>query len=565
MSNPRADNATLLTPSSTKRYILATKEGTPLDRQIYRTYQTYTGTGGTVVYDGSNELIIFANSLVSTLFVELATTAQQARNLNGRLLNVHVAGTTAQNVVLQSGTALMQIVGTNTSTNNFVLAGGSMYKSVSIYFHSQNIFMLDLGSSNAAVSSVANVGTGTGTIFRDITAGTINLKTLLAGGWIGFNNNANDITITNVCPVVYNVANQYTYNTRVLIGSSFSIVVKDTRTYNVVLSSFTDYEEGQVTLLNGPIVGPTSQTINFLFTPALRRAMKSIIRFNITTSIGGFLQNSPCEVEVYPNLDNVNNAEYMCGPYFVGDVGMYDPLHDPGVVRYATQEQGMGISLGANVTGYAVSIQDNVAFYTTKADRNIRWYSFSDQSTGILLNLAAAALSAHWTAGALVADIDYDERNSLLYVLPAVGNQRLCIIPILPFDVYTGVMLTGPVTSRTMPYAATDTMYSIAVSQNTEEVFFSRKPNAANITITSLIPNGSTYVQTAAFVTVYAFAAPCKIMFGNKGTFIATFEDDNSVWTLDSGNSLSSGLSVQYNLILFMWSISRNGYGHYPV
>lgn len=47
------------------------------------------------------------------------------------------------------------------------------------------------------VSGAANVGTGTGTIFRDEVAGILNLKTLKEGSGITITNNADDITISS--------------------------------------------------------------------------------------------------------------------------------------------------------------------------------------------------------------------------------------------------------------------------------------------------------------------------------------------------------------------------------
>jgi len=46
------------------------------------------------------------------------------------------------------------------------------------------------------LSTGANVGTGTGQVFRDKTANTINFKTLTPGAGITITNNADDIVIT---------------------------------------------------------------------------------------------------------------------------------------------------------------------------------------------------------------------------------------------------------------------------------------------------------------------------------------------------------------------------------
>lgn len=53
------------------------------------------------------------------------------------------------------------------------------------------------GGGGGTVTGAANVGTGTGNVFRDVTTGTINLKTLKAGTNISITDNANDITIAD--------------------------------------------------------------------------------------------------------------------------------------------------------------------------------------------------------------------------------------------------------------------------------------------------------------------------------------------------------------------------------
>lgn len=53
-------------------------------------------------------------------------------------------------------------------------------------------FDVDLGST-----SIANVGTGTGQLYRDTTSGTANIKTLLAGTNISITNNTSDVTISS--------------------------------------------------------------------------------------------------------------------------------------------------------------------------------------------------------------------------------------------------------------------------------------------------------------------------------------------------------------------------------
>lgn len=51
-------------------------------------------------------------------------------------------------------------------------------------------------AGSGTLTNVANVGIGTGDIFRDITGTTVNLKTILAGPNISVTNNANEVQIS---------------------------------------------------------------------------------------------------------------------------------------------------------------------------------------------------------------------------------------------------------------------------------------------------------------------------------------------------------------------------------
>ena len=88
-----------------------------------------------------------------------------------------------------SGTGLIFRDKTGVTLNLKSLLQGA---NVTITNNANDITIAATGEANTG----ANVGAGTGTIFRDKTGVTINLKTLLAGTGISLANNANDITIT---------------------------------------------------------------------------------------------------------------------------------------------------------------------------------------------------------------------------------------------------------------------------------------------------------------------------------------------------------------------------------
>lgn len=85
MTSTFAKKAVIIRPHETKNYLQADKNGFPLQGQVARTADIYTGTGGTIVCSGKNDL--FVNSvLASTLIVNMQDTPE----LIGRRITVTV-------------------------------------------------------------------------------------------------------------------------------------------------------------------------------------------------------------------------------------------------------------------------------------------------------------------------------------------------------------------------------------------------------------------------------------------------------------------------------------------
>lgn len=85
MTSTIAKKAVVIRPHETKNFIAADKDGFPLQGQIARTADVYTGTGGTIISSGKNDL--FVNSvLASTLIVNM----QDFPELVGRRITVTV-------------------------------------------------------------------------------------------------------------------------------------------------------------------------------------------------------------------------------------------------------------------------------------------------------------------------------------------------------------------------------------------------------------------------------------------------------------------------------------------
>jgi len=96
MTSLTADNAVVLSPIEKERFLLADKNGFPLNRQIPRTSQTYAGTGNeTITINGSNNFLV-TNALVGALVIDL-TSAAKMRN---RQITINVRGGVGQIVTV---------------------------------------------------------------------------------------------------------------------------------------------------------------------------------------------------------------------------------------------------------------------------------------------------------------------------------------------------------------------------------------------------------------------------------------------------------------------------------
>ena len=85
MTSSFSKKGVVIKPHETKYFLAADKNGYPLNGQVARTVDVYTGTGGTIVASGKNDL--FVNSvLASTLIVNMQDTPE----LIGRRITVTV-------------------------------------------------------------------------------------------------------------------------------------------------------------------------------------------------------------------------------------------------------------------------------------------------------------------------------------------------------------------------------------------------------------------------------------------------------------------------------------------
>ena len=150
MTSTLATNAVVDTTLTRKHYLRADKEGRPLDKQVPRTYQVYTGTGslGEVLdYDGSDELVLFADNLTGPLIVRFGPTISKTRNWLGREMKIQINGQTTQSITLNSSPVFMKLNGTSLTQLSHVIPGDSLSKTITVSFSSDNLWNVDYGAS----------------------------------------------------------------------------------------------------------------------------------------------------------------------------------------------------------------------------------------------------------------------------------------------------------------------------------------------------------------------------------------------------------------------------------
>lgn len=139
MTSPFATNAVILNPNDPQYFLRATKEGSPLDGQIPRTSQVYTGVGGvTIVPTGTNDLHV-TGPLTGTLTINCTNRF----NFINRVLVVTVVGGVGQSVTINLPAApyLTHVKGAAGAVTSYTLAASANSQSVTIFFRPDGAFI----------------------------------------------------------------------------------------------------------------------------------------------------------------------------------------------------------------------------------------------------------------------------------------------------------------------------------------------------------------------------------------------------------------------------------------
>jgi hypothetical protein len=523
MTNVLAANAVVPRKIDTQYFLKATKQGFPIDNQIPRTYQVYTGTGNqTITYNGSNEIRIFGPTLTGPLTINFGP-LRRLTDMVGRILTINIIGSTNQTVTLSSSPAFMVINGTSLQQFTHVIPGDNISKSITVYFHSSSYINVDYG---AALSSV----------------------------------------VPSLAPVATTLTLEYPYGTDVSVNLPI-FHLPDSTLYNLTYNDIEATKVGRISDFSGGTVsGPGTQTTNLLYQPAPRRTDNTIIHGYLTEA--ATLQHKiSFTLILQPILYNVYDQEFFIGCNSDSSNTMYDPFFDSFSSPQALDVNGNNVLTTADPRAIAVDIADSLLFYVADSvsTTTVFWESYTTGEAGQLVDVASLP-SPYWPSGGIIIDIAFDEVEHTLLILSDRQTSNLLGIPIKPYRNSTpGVIEMGPmVISESIDFGVKPT--SIAVCPITRNVYFGCKTTASTTDIMRCLPfpftATSTFINTHPTIT----AGDIALTFTAVGTLLALYEDTKELYRVSNGGGIFSptdpnDLVALYVLPSYHRSLSPNCYG----
>lgn len=524
MTNVLAVNAVVPKKIDTQYFLRATKQGVPIDNQVPRTYQVYTGTGNqTIDYDGSNEIRIFGPTLTGPLTINMGP-LRRLRNMVGRILTINIIAPINQTITLSSAPAFMMINGTGLQQFTHVIPADNISKSLTVYFHSSSHLNVDYGASSTSVVPSTEPRTSTLSI-------------------------------------------EYPYGTNTFISVP-SFYIPDSTFYTLLYNDPEETKEGAIEPLSGAVSGPGTQYLDFIYRPSPRRTE--------TTTVTGYLQQAGLpkisfSAVLKPILRNVYDHEYFIACNSDSTTSMYDPLVDTGSSPLAVDVNGNKVLTDTDPRAIAVDIADSLLFYVLdSSNTTIMWKSYTTGETGTLLDVSTQPVS-RWPSGT-IQDIAFDEKISTLLVLStnSLTPCKILGIPIKPYDNNNpGVVDMGPVTcSQLLGFGAGSVPYSIAVCPISRAVYVATKQTPTTSNINQLFPYpiingtnpGNSYVHPT--ITTGAISITCTAV----GTLLVHFEDTKELYRVANTGGINTGsppsdVVLLYTLPQFHKSLAPNCYG----
>jgi hypothetical protein len=557
MTSALATNAIVPKNIDTVFHLKATRNGAPLNKQVPRTYQIYTGTGNqTIQYDGSNEIIINGPTLTGPLIIQFGPIAN-IRNAIGRKLNIIIVSPIFQTITLNSSPAFMKINGTNLTQLSHVIPADNISKAISVFFHSVNVINVDYGASAASVvpsnfPNVSNVGTGVD-LYRDTTGTTLNFRRLNPDYYTILTQNPDEIQVQNVTPRTLPSRVLAPYATFVT-PTVVPIYTPKDYNYTVDIESNQFFIEGSASPITTSISATGYSTVDFAYSPPPEYIFP--YTFNLVfTSTDDHDVKHYAPVTIVPDLKNgIRSLSYM-GHDGTNQLKMYFQSVNPaGVPKVALDQTGNSINIGVVSTCLAMDMLRSIIYYASTASTII---NFKQTGNGSSATLRDVSLMTRWTAGSLITDMDYHEKSGCLYVLPNNPVGRLAILPILS-NTSVVVFVRSPIVLP-LSLPAGSVPLSIAVHPDTRQILIAYRPLVGNIVIQLFDPD--LVASLISFTTTFATGS-VSMCFTTQGTLLIQWSGDNRLYTIGNNNSFGEPLSGVYVLPGYLTSMTRNGFGY---
>lgn len=524
MASLLATDAYIDTPSSRTWYLAADRNGYPVDKQVPRTHQNYTGTGGTIDYDGSIEVNIDGDTLVSPLVIRLANgSVQRLRNLIGRVCTVNIRPGNLQTVSIVASPGLLSVNGTSLLQGTHIIPADGTAKSITLFFNSVSIVSMDYGASSTSV-------------------------------------------VASNLPEVSSQQVTYAYGRPALLSTP-SVYIPNGDTYDVTWSPLNPNSEGEIVAGTETltVTGPGMVNVAALYSPASGRTEPTNVY--ATLSKGGNYYGS-FTIQATPILSNVYDFPFYSASNTNGTLKMLN-LDSADTSRLAVNTEGSIIdvdNLGNTIRGIAISVRDSLIFFTTGNQPAVVWCFSLIQSTLRLFVSMTTYTANFWSGGADIADIEYDEKNSCLYVMSNVNNRALTRIGIKPMDEIhrsNQAVETVSFTPRLLNVAGAVLMNSIAVCPKTSSLYIahSRAANGLGIAVYS---NFDSMTQLYLYTSPVISPLRMSIGFTGMGDLLIHYQSDLSVYYVDNTRPLDAtagDVVLAHTLPSFSWSLSRTCYG----
>lgn len=216
MSNNKATDAVLAQYQHKRYYAEVDKDGKPINKQIPLTYMRYNGGGNeTIVYDGSNILVIDSQLAAGPLTISFGNTLPSIRNLLGRKLDIIFNVTTLSGVVIDYNPGTIYVSGSGAIGPVYNIPVGinglvtcSFYKENEMLLDTNDTIPVPLEGFSAALQVIFPLQTLLNTIIFDSVNATPDLFNV--GGMYDIGTGI--ATTINAGYYQYNIILGYTYN-----------------------------------------------------------------------------------------------------------------------------------------------------------------------------------------------------------------------------------------------------------------------------------------------------------------------------------------------------------------